>query len=102
MIDATIETMALGGNIMPHLHLPVQSGNNRILKEMNRKYTREHYLELVNYAKEKGKLVTAPHHHVLTAAHPSPLSAYNGFFGCRHFSKASKLLGETVNFAIKN
>ncbi len=36
-----------------HLHLPVQSGNNRILKEMNRHYTRECYLELVNYAKEK-------------------------------------------------
>lgn len=36
-----------------HLHLPVQSGNNRILKEMNRHYTRERYLELVNYAKEK-------------------------------------------------
>ena len=36
-----------------HLHLPVQSGNNRILKEMNRHYTREHYLELVNYAKKK-------------------------------------------------
>ena len=36
-----------------HLHLPVQSGNNRILKEMNRHYTREHYLELVNYAKSK-------------------------------------------------
>ena len=43
--DATIEAMALGGNIMPHLHLPVQSGNNRVLKAMNRKYTREDYLE---------------------------------------------------------
>lgn len=36
-----------------HLHLPVQSGNNRILKEMNRHYTREHYLELINYARDK-------------------------------------------------
>lgn len=31
-------------------------------------------------------------HAVLTAAHPSPLSAYNGFFGCRHFSQANRLL----------
>ena len=35
--DATIEAMALGGNIMPHLHLPVQSGSNEVLKRMNRK-----------------------------------------------------------------
>ena len=34
--DATIEAMALGGNIMPHLHLPVQSGSNTVLKKMNR------------------------------------------------------------------
>ncbi|HOF68525.1 MAG TPA: uracil-DNA glycosylase, partial [Ruminococcus sp.] len=31
-------------------------------------------------------------HLVLTAAHPSPLSAFNGFFGCRHFSKANEFL----------
>lgn len=53
--DATIDAMALGGNIMPHLHLPVQSGNNRILKAMNRKYTREEYLEKIKKLKEKVK-----------------------------------------------
>ncbi len=53
-----------------------------------------------NYAKEKGRLITNPAHLVLTAAHPSPLSAYNGFFGCRHFSKAIRFLGEEVNFAL--
>ena len=51
--DATIDAMALGGNIMPHLHLPVQSGNNRVLKKMNRKYTREEYLEKIKKLKEK-------------------------------------------------
>ena len=51
--DATIDAMALGGNIMPHLHLPVQSGNNRVLKAMNRKYTREDYLAKVQKLKEK-------------------------------------------------
>lgn len=34
----------------------------------------------------------AKHHLILTAAHPSPLSAYNGFFGCKHFSKANEFL----------
>ena len=48
-----IDVLASSKHFCGHLHLPVQSGNNRILKEMNRKYTREHYLELVNYAKEK-------------------------------------------------
>ena len=51
--DATIDAMALGGNIMPHLHLPVQSGNNRVLKAMNRKYTREDYLDKIKKLKEK-------------------------------------------------
>lgn len=51
--DETIDAMALGGNIMPHLHLPVQSGNNRVLKAMNRKYTREEYLDKINKLKTK-------------------------------------------------
>lgn len=45
-------------------------------------------------AKTKLPLLTNPRHKVLTAAHPSPLSAYNGFFGCRHFSKANEFLRE--------
>lgn len=51
--DRTIEAMALGGNIMPHLHLPVQSGNNRILQKMNRKYTKEEYVLKMKKLKEK-------------------------------------------------
>lgn len=48
-----IDTIAECEKASKHIHLPVQSGNNRVLKEMNRRYTREHYLELINYAKEK-------------------------------------------------
>jgi tRNA-2-methylthio-N6-dimethylallyladenosine synthase len=44
--------MGNGGNIMPHLHLPVQSGNNNILKRMNRKYTREEYLTKIEKLKK--------------------------------------------------
>lgn len=53
--DATKElfdTMASSEKICKHIHLPVQSGSNRVLKEMNRKYTREHYLEVVEYARK--------------------------------------------------
>ena len=48
-----IDTIAECEKASKHIHLPFQSGNNRILHEMNRRYTREKYLELVNYAKEK-------------------------------------------------
>ena len=49
-------------------------------------------------ARRKKELITNPNHYVLEAAHPSPLSAYNGFFGCKHFSKTNEILksiGET-------
>ena len=46
-----LDTMAECAKVARHIHLPFQSGNNRILKQMNRHYTREQYLELVNYAK---------------------------------------------------
>lgn len=54
--DATkelIDTMAESEHICHSLHLPFQSGNDRVLKEMNRKYTRERYLELIQYARKK-------------------------------------------------
>ncbi|MBQ7364882.1 MAG: tRNA (N6-isopentenyl adenosine(37)-C2)-methylthiotransferase MiaB [Clostridia bacterium] len=48
-----IDVMAREEKIAKFFHLPLQSGSNRILKEMNRHYTREHYLELVRYMREK-------------------------------------------------
>ncbi|MEO3682538.1 uracil-DNA glycosylase [Shewanella vesiculosa] len=45
-----------------------------------------------NHAIKKGRLITAPHHHVMNGPHPSPLSAYRGFFGCHHFSSINQLL----------
>ena len=57
-------------------------------------------------AREKAKMIDQSRHLVLEAPHPSPLSAYAGFFGCRHFSKANAFLqmkGETpVNWQIRN
>jgi len=46
------------------------------------------------HAFAKRPLIDESRHHVLTAPHPSPFSAYTGFFGCRHFSKANALLKE--------
>ena len=45
-----------------------------------------------SYAQKKGRLVDNRRHHLLLAPHPSPLSAYRGFFGCKHFSQTNKIL----------
>jgi tRNA-2-methylthio-N6-dimethylallyladenosine synthase len=50
--DRLIEVLAKGGNLLDHIHLPVQSGSSEILKLMARKYSREHYLELVDKIKK--------------------------------------------------
>ena len=50
--EKTINALAKRGNLVEHIHLPVQSGNNEVLKRMNRKYTREMYLQLVRDLKE--------------------------------------------------
>lgn len=47
-----------------------------------------------SYAQQKGKFIEPSRHLLLTSVHPSPLSAYRGFFGNRHFSKANQYLSE--------
>ena len=46
------------------------------------------------HAQKKIKLIEKTRHHVLRAPHPSPLSAYRGFFGCKHFSQVNTYLRE--------
>ncbi|HEY2491423.1 MAG TPA: tRNA (N6-isopentenyl adenosine(37)-C2)-methylthiotransferase MiaB [Paenibacillus sp.] len=50
--DQLVQVLAKGGNLVEHIHLPVQSGSTEILKKMSRKYTRASYLELVGKIKE--------------------------------------------------
>lgn len=45
-----------------------------------------------NYARAKKVLIDSQKHFILETVHPSPLSAYNGFFGCKHFSKTNEIL----------
>lgn len=55
---------------------------------------KEHLVFLLwgRYAQDKGKNIDTQKHLVLKASHPSPFSAYNGFFGCKHFSKTNEYL----------
>ena len=55
---------------------------------------REHLVFMLwgSHAQKKGAMIDRSSHLVLAAPHPSPLSAYRGFFGCRHFSQANAYL----------
>ena len=65
---------------------------DRVIAELSQRRDGIVFLLWGRYAQQKGAIVDTTKHHVLTAPHPSPLSANNGFFGCRHFSRANGLL----------
>ena len=67
---------------------------SKIIEKLNERDKPMVFMLWGRNAKEIGENIDRQKHLVLTAAHPSPLSAYNGFFGCKHFSKANKFLRE--------
>ena len=76
---------------------------DRIIELLNQREEPMVFLLWGANAKAKAPFITNSRHLVLTAAHPSPLSAYNGFLGCRHFSKTNAFLaesGESVDWEI--
>ena len=67
---------------------------DKIISLVNEKEEPVVFLLWGRNAHSKETLITNKHHLILKCAHPSPLSAYNGFFGCRHFSKCNAFLKE--------
>lgn len=65
---------------------------NTVIKKLSDNKTGLVFLLWGKYAQAKEELIDKNKHHILKAAHPSPFSAYNGFFGCRHFSKTNEIL----------
>ena len=65
---------------------------DKIIELLNERKEPIVFLLWGNNAIEKKKLITNDNHLVLTSPHPSPFSAYNGFFGCNHFSKTNEFL----------
>ena len=65
---------------------------NHVIELLNQRDESIVFVLWGNDAKQKKSLITNPKHVILTASHPSPLSAFNGFFGCRHFSKINEIL----------
>ena len=67
---------------------------DEVIKQLSDKKENLVFLLWGNYAKQKGAVIDRSKHLVLESAHPSPFSAHNGFFGCKHFSQTNKYLKE--------
>ncbi|MGO2134016.1 uracil-DNA glycosylase [Marinobacter sp.] len=67
---------------------------DRVIETVNRECEGVVFMFWGNYAKKKGRHIDRDRHLVLEGPHPSPLSAYRGFFGCKHFSRANEWLRE--------
>lgn len=63
-----------------------------VIKKISDEKTNVVFVLWGKFAQEKQVLIDETKHQVLKAAHPSPLSAYNGFFGCKHFSRINQIL----------
>lgn len=63
-----------------------------VIKKISDEKTNVVFVLWGKFAQDKQVLIDATKHHILKAAHPSPLSAHNGFFGCNHFSRINQLL----------
>lgn len=103
--DADLSRWARQGVLLLNATLTVRAGEagshqgkgwekftDAAVKALNDKREGLVFLLWGNYAKQKGAHIDRTKHLVLEAAHPSPFSAYNGFFGCKHFSQANAYL----------
>lgn len=67
---------------------------DRVISELDKKQTPVIFLLWGAHAEKKARFIKNPIHYKLISGHPSPLSAYRGFFGCKHFSKTNDILKE--------
>lgn len=80
------------GQANSHRSMGWEQFTDRIIELLNQRQQPIVFLLWGGNARSKARLITNPQHLILQCAHPSPLSAYNGFFGCRHFSKTNEFL----------
>ena len=90
LLNATLTVRA--GQAGSHQGLGWETFTDAIIEAVNREQEHVVFLLWGSPARRKGAMIARSKHLVLEAPHPSPLSAYRGFFGCRHFSKANAYL----------
>lgn len=90
MLNATLSVAA--GQAGSHQKMGWEAFTDRAIQLLNEQ--REHIVFMLwgSYAQKKGAFIDTQKHRVLTAPHPSPLSAHRGFLGCKHFSQANTYL----------
>lgn len=80
------------GHAGSHRNMGWELLTDYIIKVLNKKNCPVVFILWGNFAKEKAKLITNPIHYIIMSPHPSPFSAYSGFFGSRPFSKTNNYL----------
>lgn len=80
------------GQAHSHAKLGWETFTDRVIEALNQNGEGIVFLLWGSHAQKKGKMIDRSKHHVLTAPHPSPLSAHRGFFGSGHFSKTNQIL----------
>ena len=92
------------GQAHSHKHLGWEQFTDAVIEKINSRSQGIVFLLWGAHAQKKGKNIDTTKHFILSAPHPSPLSAHRGFFGCRHFSKANQLLAQqgktTINWQV--
>lgn len=78
-----------------HKGMGWENFTDRVISELDKKQTPVVFLLWGANARKKAEIIHNPIHKKLITVHPSPLSAYGGFFGCRHFSLANRILEES-------
>lgn len=93
LLNSTMTVRA--GEAGSHQDFGWETFSNAVIARLNQKSTRMVFVLWGKSAQAKQHLITAPHHVVLTAPHPSPLSAHRGFFGSRPFSRINAALSDS-------
>ncbi|MFM7234421.1 MAG: uracil-DNA glycosylase [Flavobacteriales bacterium] len=84
-----------------HSNFGWETFTDEVIRTISQKQPHVVFMLWGNYAQKKESLIDTTKHLVLKAPHPSPLSAYQGFFGCKHFSKANAYLEKKSRTAIQ-
>ncbi|HSZ25336.1 MAG TPA: uracil-DNA glycosylase [Cytophagaceae bacterium] len=104
-VTGNLESWALQGVLLLNATLTVRKNTagshqkkgweeftDEVIRIVSEEHTNLVFILWGAYAQKKGSFIDSTKHLILTAAHPSPFSAYNGFFGCKHFSKTNEYL----------